>query len=355
MKTAAALLAAAALVSWSAPSHACACAPPENKPVVNADQTVVIVWDPSSKTEHFVRRASFKADADDFGFLVPTPQKPDLDESGDDAFPIFAKITAPEIVKKPRPSAGCGCPFMRSKGIEATAAAPKSVEVLEEKTVAGFHASVLEATSASALVAWLEDHGYAFSPEIEAWAKPYVDQGWKITALKVAKDAAAKQDAHVAAASLRMTFKTERPLFPYREPDPTKIAPAVGATGRLLRIFFVSDARYGGETSKDLAWTGTAAWSGKVKPEDRERALAALKLAPASTPSDWWLTEFEDPWPYRNNPADLYFAKSGDQSTLKRPPMVEYTLRDDDDRGASFALSLAGVVALVRRRRARPC
>lgn len=54
------------------PSSACCPAPPPGKPVVNADQTVVILWDPVSKIEHFVRRATFKSDADDFGFLVPT-------------------------------------------------------------------------------------------------------------------------------------------------------------------------------------------------------------------------------------------------------------------------------------------
>ena len=39
---------------------------------------------------------------------------------------------------------------------------------------------MLEAKSATALVTWLKDNGYAFSPEVEAWAKPYVDGGWKI-------------------------------------------------------------------------------------------------------------------------------------------------------------------------------
>jgi hypothetical protein len=40
-------------------------------PVVNADQTVIILWDAATKTEHFIRQASFQSDADDFAFLVP--------------------------------------------------------------------------------------------------------------------------------------------------------------------------------------------------------------------------------------------------------------------------------------------
>ena len=46
-----------------------------------------------------------------------------------------------------------------------------------EKLVAGFDAVVLQAGSANALVSWLNEHGYAFSPEVEAWAKPYVIAG----------------------------------------------------------------------------------------------------------------------------------------------------------------------------------
>src|SRR5262245_43952479 len=64
------------------PSPACCPVGPIGKPVVNADQTVLIIWDAATKTEHFIRRASFKSQADDFGFLIPTPDRPELSESG---------------------------------------------------------------------------------------------------------------------------------------------------------------------------------------------------------------------------------------------------------------------------------
>ena len=87
--------AAACLLAGHAtpPSPACCPAPPSGKPVVNADQTVVILWDAATKTEHFIRRASFKSAADDFGFLIPSPTRPDLNESGNDAFPYLEKLT----------------------------------------------------------------------------------------------------------------------------------------------------------------------------------------------------------------------------------------------------------------------
>src|SRR5438876_2950631 len=62
-------------------------------PVVNADQTVIIIWDPATQTEHFIRKASFKSAGDEFGFIVPTPYQPELEESGNDAFPYLYDIT----------------------------------------------------------------------------------------------------------------------------------------------------------------------------------------------------------------------------------------------------------------------
>src|SRR5689334_13646124 len=76
-------------------SGACCAVTHRNGAVVNADQTVIMVWDPEEKTQHFIRQASFKSDAEDVGFIVPTPSRPRLEESGDAAFSTLRTITAP--------------------------------------------------------------------------------------------------------------------------------------------------------------------------------------------------------------------------------------------------------------------
>src|SRR5262249_14069050 len=152
--------------------------------------------------------------------------KPELDESGDEAFRVLRQLTEPDRKKAPfSPGIGCGSTLGPGRNLVGP---HQVVQVLEEKRVAGFNAVVLEANSASALSDWLKNNGYAFSPEVEAWAKPYVEAGWKITALKVARDRDS-QEKRVAAAALRMSFKTDRPLFPYREPDSGKTAKALDA------------------------------------------------------------------------------------------------------------------------------
>jgi hypothetical protein len=350
-------LVGAALVCLSSdsPMTACCPVPPSGKPVVNADQTVVILWDPVTKTEHFIRRASFKSDADDFGFLIPTPAQPDLDESGDAVFPYLGKLTEPEIKKMPRPKSGvsCGCSD-QSLGTRENAFSKVagSVSVLQEKSVAGFKAVVLEASSAKDLIGWLKQNGYALSPEVEAWAKPYVDAGWKITALKVEKSKEGSKEKNVAASALRMSFKTDRPLFPYREPDPKNMVATLGASHRLLRIYFLGESRYRGDLTPEVGWNAKVAWSNKIGSDSRKKTLELLNLPETTGPTDFWLTEFEDDWPYKVAPADVYFTASADQTTVKRPPIIQYVSSAWPSDLMFCALSIAVIAPpLVRRLR----
>ncbi len=337
-----------AATTLSPAAEACCAAFPEGKPVVNADQTVLIVWDSAQQTQHFIRQASFTGLSDDFGFLIPTPTEPALDESGDAAFPLLAKITAPKVVPAPVEVGGCigGC---AEKGREKSAEAPLAVRVLSEKAVAGFNATVLETSSAGALVGWLKQHGYAFSTELAAWAKPYVEGGWKITALRVAsKD---RESGPVESKALRLTFKTERPLFPYREPAPPAELGALRS--RLLRIYFLSDSRYQGTLTPEVPWTGTVAWSGEVQADTLSPITEALGISGLPTSTKWWLTEFEDPWPYKVAPADLYFAKADTQEKLEREPVYGSASTHESD--VAHALAAAALLPILRRMTRSKC
>jgi hypothetical protein len=335
------------------PAPTCCPAGRSGKPVVNADQTVIILWDAGQKMEHFIRKASFKSEGDDFGFLIPTPTEPELAESGNKAFPYLLKLTEPETKTVSRPR-GINCACSKSKSGGMTKAEKERVKVRLEKEVAGFHAVVLETRSATALVKWLKDRGYAFSPEVRAWAKPYIESGWMITAFKVAKDQSGKGSKEVAASALRMSFKTDRPLFPYREPDPKSAAETLNAHRRLLRIYFLADARYEGQLTKKVSWTGQVAWANELTAGNRKQVLELLGLPKDTGPAAWWLTEFEDYWPYRAAPADVYFKRDPNQDTVKRKPIIEYVSSPWPTDVIAFAL--AGFVVLppllrrVRRR-----
>lgn len=319
-------------------------------PVVNADQTVLIIWDASTNTQHFIRRASFKAEGDDFGFIIPSPEQPTLDESGNEVFPYLFKATEPETIKrKASGSGGCIIGCGRSDK-DSKIEGPAHVNVLEQKIVAGFKAVVLEAGSADALVKWLKDNDYAYSPQIEAWAKPYVEAKYKFTALKVHKDKDAKYKTEAAAPALRMTFRTDRPLFPYREPEYKQQAVFLGASQRLLRIYFLADARYQGEFDQGKGrWTGKAVWANKLSPDQRKEVLEMVKLPETTGPAELFLTEFEDNWPYRVAPSDVYFGRDADQSTIKRPPVIQYVLAPYPTDVTVYALAAVMFLPLLWR------
>jgi hypothetical protein len=330
---------------------ACCPAPPSGKPVVNADQTVIILWDAANKIQHFIRRASFKSEADDFGFVVPSPTQPELNESGNEAFPYLQKLTEPEIEERTRPSnLGCGCSQSKYKSESAAKSDEMAVSVLDQKIVAGFNATVLEAGSATALVGWLKDNGFAFSPEIEVWAKPYIEAGWKFTALKVHKNDKEKDTISVAAGALRMTFKTDRPLFPYREPDPQSMAKALNASRRLLRIYFIGEARYKGDLTTGDQWTGRVAWANQLKQEQRAKVLELLKLPEGTGSAQWWLTEYEDNWAYKPAPSDVYFGPDEQQAVVKRPPIIRYVSSAWPKDVTVFGIALLVLLPPVLRR-----
>ncbi|MFL5338767.1 MAG: DUF2330 domain-containing protein [Gemmataceae bacterium] len=303
------------------PILACAVAPQHNKAVEIADESAIIIWNPATKTQHFIRRASFKSDSPDFGFLVPTPTKPELAEASDEAFSHLAKVTAPRIVtqKKPEESPGCGC----SSAAKQFAAVGNAVQVLEEKRVAGFDAAVLAADDAATLGKWLKDHDYEFSPALEQWVKPYLAKGWKITAFKIAKSGDLPT---VATSAVRMTFTTDQPYFPYREPH-GQAAPAGAIGRRLLRVYFVGDHKEKGTLGESKKWPGEVAWANRLSPDAAAELVKHAKLPAGALPESPWLTEFEDHSSPRPGTDDVYFAAAADERSVERPPHVQYVSR----------------------------
>lgn len=304
-----AAIAAAMGMGGAGPVAACCAVAASGAHVVNADQTVILLWDQARRTQHFIRQADFRTDAADVGFLVPSPSRPTLAESGNEAFTQLHAITAPK-------ARGGGFPI----GCSVADPPPQSlrnVRVIEVKRVAGYDATVLTARSGEALAAWLKSHGYPYSPQVADWARPYLGGTWYFTALKLAKPDFSPTGDPLKAAALRISFLTDRPLFPYREPESRTAAGALDVPDRLLRIFFIAETSYQGSIAGGTRWSGDAVWSGEIT-QHRKDLLAALKLPANTGPDRWWLTEFHDRWPYARAAGDLYFAPSPDTSPLHR-------------------------------------
>lgn len=367
----AAALAAGALAAVPDSADGCAAAPRHGEQVYTNDEAALIVWDEKTKTEHFVRRANFRSTGYDFGFLVPTPNKPDLDVAEDNLFDELAQLTAPkveyrEVVKEVEKDFMPGCASKTAAdGARlgenmpmGKSAAPGGVEVLEQKRVGDYDATVLAfrkgdgdtpEKGAAELEKWLAKHGYEAPPFIREWLKKYVADQWCITAFKIAapevKDVkGAKKDGpappvvrggqqNLRAKPIRMSFKADRPFYPYREPQTETTASPAGES-RLLRVFVAAQSRFAGKLGDGTkARPGQTVWAGAVDVNRwgnlfQKATIAEPPLKDGQPvfarpdPNGLWLTEFEDRSSPRPGTDEVYFEPAAEQSAMERPPNI---------------------------------
>ncbi len=367
------LLAAAVAAIPARPVVGCAVALRPDVPgsaVEVAAETALIVWDEATKTEHFVRAASFASTSADFGFLVPTPTRPTVEEADPAVFRTLTSTTAPRtqtIVKTVRPELSCGS--LRTETFSAGGAVrsqPGGVEVLEKKKVGDYDVAVLKADDAGPLREWLDKNGYDARPQLAEWLKVYVQNKWVLTAFKISTDRPAKAAAgppstgksnpagavppspNAHPVPVRMSFQTDRPFYPYREPaDQRLVSPDAPPPSRLLRVFVAADARVAGTLGDKGTFPGQTVWANAL-----DAATVANLSKGASLPADlagrsWFLTEFEDTSSPRPGTDEVYFAKAADQTTVERPPVTVYEYRESPTPGTVLGILAAVPVVLL--------
>jgi Uncharacterized protein conserved in bacteria (DUF2330) len=313
------LVVACGVVSAPKATRACATAWPSDPVAITREQAIV-VWDPTTKRERFIRRAQFQTTSPDFGFLVPTPTKPELEEASDGAFEALDRVVqdARKQVVQRDWEVGClASLFMNARRYDAVSAgvtAESGVTVLDTKTVAGLDATVLDAASAEGLTTWLNAHGYAQRPQITEWLAPYVAAKYKITAFKYSR-AEARPTEEMLSKAVMLTFDAARPFYPYREP-----ADAARVYGRVLRVFVVAPGRMEGafDGEGDTTWPVSPLFAMPLAGRDGKLgAELPAKLLPPGA----WLTVMNDPAD-RREPRDVVFALAKDQTPVEPPPSV---------------------------------
>jgi hypothetical protein len=245
--------------------------------------------------------------------------------------------------------------------------APKSaaggdVRILHTQRVAGYDAVVLEADNAKSLNDWLQKHGYASRATLTDWLKLYVDEKWKLTAFKIAAkdetktkdEGKGRRDQAVSTSAVRMSFKTERPFFPYREPEDQIQLTKEFHSNRLLQVFFIGTARMSGALGEaSSAWPGTTKWAAAIPQQHLAALTDQLKLPAGQMPANPWLTTFEDKSPQRATGKDLFFASSQEQTAVLPPPIRHYHDILIPLEGIVLLLLILGVATWLILRRKR--
>jgi hypothetical protein len=182
----------AAGVLFAVPAHASAVVYPQGSFARASEEKALVVWDERTKTEHLVRALSLKGEAETFGVLLATPTLPTIAKEHDDDINRVAKLFAT--------SPGTG---------------PGTVDVLQRTQLGDFEAVTVKASDERALGDWLAKSHFVDKPAMRTWVKGYVDKGWYVTAVRASAKGAGDRKLDVP--TIRLSFKTDAPIFPYSE------------------------------------------------------------------------------------------------------------------------------------------
>ena len=250
--------------------------------------------------EHFIRNANFRSGADDFGFIAPTPGKPELHQASDQAFYTLASLAPQSILN----IIGTGS----ISGAKATSNAAE-VRVIQEADVAGYHATTLWSKSAQAINDWMNEHGYVSTPEVEKWAERYTARGWYLTAFKVI----GRTKVAASTGTVRMSFRTRKPFNPFYVPS-TNIP--INGKGT-LRVYFVSVGDYDANIGATGTWQ-TPQWTSAIPWDKADQLAKQVEIPAKAIPDRAQVETFVDNNFPRPAADDIYFTKK--PVPLPEPP-----------------------------------
>lgn len=167
-----------------------------------AGERTLVVWDAANHREHFVQKAWFEGDPRSFGYFVPTPTPPVVAKESDEVIDKVASLVDGDVLPVPEAPGGGG-------------------DVMQRVRIDGFEVVSIDA---SALGAWLDKNGCAQDRAVLAWANTYA-KGWVINAVRYAPQGEAARRA-IETPTLRFSFATDVPIYPYAEPPNDKAAEA---------------------------------------------------------------------------------------------------------------------------------
>lgn len=219
-------------------------------PRLEVEQTL-IVFDPQAGREHFVREVRFAGADDSFAFVVPVPSVPEVASVSASPFEQLRTSWNFEEVDEPAVSAftpesvwggGWGGIGLGSLGLSGMGFGRGSggVSVLARERVGSFTAAVLQATDAGALGRWLKDNRFSSTRSSETWLERYTRLGFTFVAFRYEKPAAGAP-GEMKSETVRISFATPQPYYPYSEPD---LDPSQEKASRLLRVWLISPSPY---------------------------------------------------------------------------------------------------------------
>ena len=250
------------------------------RPSLAYEQTL-IVFDAEQGKQHFIREVTFRGTSSTFGFVVPAPTRPTV--AAVKTSP-FADLRDSFPFERPQTTRGRG--LLRIGAGGSAGGGSSGVTVLEKRQVGSFTAFVLAASDRDALSKWLRDNGFTSTRQADAWLAKYVPLGFYYVAMRYRPRAGGASSDAVHAETMRISFDTPVPYYPYQEP--ASKAPQDDAEPRLAELWLVSQRAFVPVASRERGgksrWVRPFRAGHSYKAADRGALASALAEARSLLP-----------------------------------------------------------------------
>jgi hypothetical protein len=171
-------------------------------------------------TEHLILSVSFEGDAENFAWVIPVPNKPEIAVSDPDLFWELSDFTTKGL---PSGGGGFGCFGGAAPGDQ------DGVDVIEEQVVGPYATAILSATNATALADWLNANGYIFPEDGEEIISEYIEREWYFVATKInaVEEETGDALAEGAIEPIVLSFASEEIVYPLRITSLSATSPEV--------------------------------------------------------------------------------------------------------------------------------
>ena len=348
------------------PRPAAACGAMFHRPGEMAEQrTFEAIFSPGDGQVQVDYKVIYQGGATEFGWVLPIPGAfLNLEDSTADFEALFA-ATNPELDLEEVKEGGCMAGNSKGEdGLGGGDDTGSAVDIVAQGFTGTYGYTVLEATDTSALVAWLDAHGWEMGASAEG-LQAYVDEGgYQFVAVELAADHEGADDEEVyALPGIAIQYEGARVEWPAR-------MARYGMDGLTHSILYVRGdqrARLSGgwtEVALPLVWDdGEApdylryeAFPGELSAAGTERAFATVFAGPVaadvvgSDADEGWVTRFETLSQPDVHTADAVFAV--DAGTEELRTLISNRGGCQKPEGA-LLLVLPGLGLLARRRLSR--
>jgi len=170
--------------------------------IFQPSQKAIILYE--NNREDLILAVKYEGNADEFAWVIPVPNYPDIDVSDPDLFWELSQITTEDLPVR------LGCARFIPLPLSP------AVEVLERTIIGPYDVAILSAQDPTALVDWLNSNGYSFPEEGEKILDDYITKEWYFVATRINTGEEATGLAAGTIEPLKLSFESDEIIYPLR-------------------------------------------------------------------------------------------------------------------------------------------